>query len=180
MDGNIVARIERAIPRMESWVRELHVAHAARAEPASSLGFAGLTRAWPAELLQEAMAVSVDRTPFPPVSEYELPEFEAMAKANWAGITFGHMYFTDGAEANEATHFHELCHVVQWKVLGAGPLLLTYALGILANGYTRSPLEAIAYELQQEFEEGRVRSGLVDVIAAHARDAHTAVVESLR
>jgi hypothetical protein len=177
---DIVSRLERAIPRVEEWMRELHSAHSTQARSASTLGYAGLARAWPASVLSEALAVSVDRTPFPPVSEYGLPEFEAMSQTSWAGITFGHMYFTDRTEANEATHFHELCHVVQWKALGVRPFLLTYALGILSNGYTRSPFEAIAYELQVEFEAGRPRSGLVDFLAAHATDAYAAVAESLR
>jgi hypothetical protein len=180
MDEDIVARLERAIPRVVGWMHELHAAYAQRAQPASTLGYAGLARAWPANVLSEALSVSVDRTPFPPVSEFALPEFESMAQTSWAGITFGHMYFTDKQEANEATHFHELCHVVQWKVLGVRDFLLTYAMGILSNGYTRSPFEAIAYELQVEFEAGRLRSGLVDFITVHARDAHAAVVKCLR
>jgi hypothetical protein len=180
MDDDLLSRLELAIPRIEGWMRVLHVTHAGRAQPVSSLGYAGLVRAWPEELLQAARAVSVDRTPFPPVSEYGIPEFEAMARGSWAGITFGHMYFIDEAEANEATHFHELCHVVQWRVLGASSFLLSYGLGILSNGYVRSPFEAIAYELQEEFEAGRTRSGLVDLITAHARDAHATTVEFLR
>ncbi len=177
---DIVSRLEQAIPRVEEWISELHAAHAARARPASALGYAGLAKAWPADVLSAALTVSVDRTPFPPVAELGLPEFEFMAESSWAGITFGHMYFTDREEADEATHFHELCHVVQWKVLGVRDFLFTYALGIRSNGYARSPFEAIAYELQQEFEAGRPRSGLVDFITAHAREAHAAVVESLR
>jgi len=177
---DIVIRLRLAIPHVESWMRVLHASHAGQAQPADSLGFAGLVKAWPADLLREARAVAVDRTPFPPVSAYGLPEFEAMAQGSWAGITFGHMYFTDKAEANEATHFHELCHVVQWKVLGVSDFLLAYALGILSNGYAESPFEVIAYELQEEFETGRTRSALIDVIAAHARDAHAKVTAGLR
>jgi len=177
---DILVRVQLAIPRIESWMKDLHAKHADQAKPADSLGFAGLARAWPADLLKEARAVSVDRTPFPPVLDYGLAEFEGMAQGSWAGITFGHMYFTDKTEANEATHFHELCHVVQWKVLGVNRFLLTYALGILANGYARSPFEAIAYELQEEFEAGRCRSGLVDVLTTHARNAHAKAAAGLR
>ena len=52
-------------------------------------------------------------------------------------------------DTTEATHFHELCHVVQWKALGVRDFLMTYALGLLAHGYRESPLEAIAYRLQR-------------------------------
>jgi hypothetical protein len=180
MDDDTLRRLELAIPRVESWIRELHATHGGEAQRVSSLGYAALARAWPAELLEEARVVAVDKNPFPPVSEYGIPEFEPMARGSWAGITFGHMYFVDKAEADEATHFHELCHVVQWKVLGVRNFLLTYALGILSKGYARSPFEAIAYELQEEFEAGRPRSGLVDVITAHARDAHAAAAALIR
>ena len=116
-------------------------------------------------------SVSVERVPYPPVSALGLPELEPIAQGLWSGITFGHMYFVDENDTSEATHFHELCHVVQWKVLGVRDFLLTYALGLLSQGYRQSPLEAIAYDLQAEFEAGFTRPGLVDAIATHARQA---------
>ena len=107
--------------------------------------------------------------PYPPVSDLGLPELEPMAQARWSGITFGHMYFVDQDDTTEATHFHELCHVVQWKALGVRDFLMTYALGLLEHGYQESPLEMIAYRLQAEFEAGLPRRDLVEVVAAHAR-----------
>jgi|SRR5687768_7295771 hypothetical protein len=157
---------------MESWIRDLHAAHASRAQPVSCLGFARLAEVWPRELLEEARAVSVERVPYPPVAELGLPELEPMAQARWSGITFGHMYFVDEEDTTEATHFHELCHVVQWKTLGVRDFLVTYALGLLEHGYRQSPLEAVAYRLQRAFEAGLPQRDLVDVVAAHARAAH--------
>jgi hypothetical protein len=156
---------------MESWIRDLHAAHASRAQPISCLGFGRLAEVWPRELLEEARAVSVERVPYPPVSALGLPELEPMAQARWSGITFGHMYFVDEDDTTEATHFHELCHVVQWKTLGVRDFLITYALGLLQHGYRQSPLEAIAYRLQRAFEARLPQRDLVDVVAAHARSA---------
>ena len=113
--------------------------------------------------------------PYPPVSDFGLPELEPMAQARWSGITFGHMYFVDESDTTESTHFHELCHVVQWKALGVRDFLMTYALGLFAHGYRQSPLEAIAYRLQSEFETGVTRTGLVDVISAHAQAARAEI-----
>ena len=158
---------------MESWIRDLHAAHAPRAQPVSYLGFARLAEVWPRELLEEARAVSVERVPYPPVSELGLPELAPMAQARWSGITFGHMYFVDQDDTTEATHFHELCHVVQWRALGVRDFLMTYVLGLLERGYRESPLEAIAYRLQAEFEAGLPRRDLVNVVAAHARATRT-------
>jgi hypothetical protein len=170
MDETFV-RLTRALPLMESWMRELHARHAPRAQPVSCLGFERLGEVWPRDLLDEAHAVSVERVPYPPVSELGLPELAPMAQGRWSGITFGHMYFVDENGTSEATHFHELCHVVQWRVLGVRDFLLTYAVGLLSPGYRRSPLEAIAYDLQADFEAGFTRPGLVDAIATHARQA---------
>ena len=164
-----LVRLTQALPRMEAWIRELHATHAARAQPVSCLGFARLQEVWPRELLEAARAVAVERVPYPPVSDFGLPELEEMARTRWSGITFGHMYFVDESDTTEATHFHELCHVVQWMALGVRDFLMTYARGLFEHGYRQSPLEAVAYQLQSEFETGVTRTGLVDVISTHAR-----------
>ena len=92
-----------------------------------------------------------------------------MARARWSGITFGNMYFVDQDDTTEATHFHELCHVVQWQALGVRDFLMTYALGLLEHGYRQSPLEEIAYRLQAEFDAGFTPPDLVDLVTEHAR-----------
>jgi hypothetical protein len=166
-----LVRLTHALPLMETWISDLHAAHAARAQPVSCLGFERLAEVWPRRLLDETRAVSVEQVPYPPVSDLGLPELEPMAQARWSGITFGHMYFVDQDDTTEATHFHELCHVVQWKALGVRDFLLTYALGLLAQGYRRSPLETIAYDLQAGFQAGFTRPGLVEAITRHARQA---------
>lgn len=176
--SDLDGRLAQALPRMEAWIHDLHAAHASRAQPVSCLGFARLAEAWPRALLGEAQAVSVERVPYPPVSELGLPELGPMAQARWSGVTFGHMYFVDQDDTTETTHFHELCHVVQWRALGVRDFLMTYALGLLERGYRQSPLEAIAYRLQEEFERGLPRHGLVDVVAAHARAVRASALGS--
>jgi hypothetical protein len=163
---------------MESWIRDLHAAHAARAQPVSCLGFARLQEVWPRALLEEARAVPVERVPYPPVSDFGLPELEPLAQGRWTGITFGHMYFVDENDTTEATHFHELCHVVQWKALGVRDFLMTYALGLRAHGCRQSPLEAIAYDLQRDFEAGITGPALVDVVRRHALDVRRTSLSS--
>lgn len=166
---DLTDRLRRALPAMERWIVALHAAHETRAQPASCLGFARLAEVWPRALLDEAHAVAVERVPYPPVAELGLPELAPMAAERWTGITFGDMYFVDESDTTEATHFHELCHVVQWRTLGVRDFLLTYALGLFAYGYRESPLEAIAYRLQRDFERGVTRPDLAEAIADHAR-----------
>jgi hypothetical protein len=51
----------------------------------------------------------------------------------------------------ERLHFHELIHVVQWRLLGPETFLATYAAGLEAVGYRESPLELMAYNAELAF-----------------------------
>ncbi|MGE0594229.1 MAG: hypothetical protein AB7G23_18565 [Vicinamibacterales bacterium] len=175
---DLLQRLQRARPGILAWMDDLHATHRQASVPASATGYARLASAFPASLLQRARAVAVDRVPFPPVSAYGLPEFESMERRQIAGVTFDDMYFVHRAHASEATHFHELVHVVQWSTLGVDEFLLTYALGVAQHGYVQSPLEAIAFDLQALFEQHAALDGVVDRVARHAvetRDAAAAV-----
>jgi hypothetical protein len=54
----------------------------------------------------------------------------------------------------ESLHFHELVHVVQWRILGPERFLWAYADGLERFGYRNSPLEVVAYDLQERFDAG--------------------------
>ena len=54
-------------------------------------------------------------------------------------------------QTTRVLHFHEMVHVVQWRVLGAERFLALYADGLEAFGYRNSPLEKIAYDAQELF-----------------------------
>jgi hypothetical protein len=176
---DLLRRLLDALPHMAQWMDALHAGHAERSLRASELGLRKLSDHFPARVLNETRVVTILEIPFPPVSEYSLPEFEPMARAPIAGITFGNMYFVR-PDASEGVHFHELVHVVQWDALGVSDFLLTYAVGLVQYGYAQSPLEAIAFELQQRFERFALR-GFVDAdIARHAATAGDAVTALLR
>jgi len=169
----LLQRLQGALPRIENWIDELHARNMTESVPVSELQFPRLAAVFPAALLNATRVAVVSTVPFPPVSEYDLPEFEAMSQMPMAGITFREMYFVHPAYATEGVHFHELVHAIQWKTLRVRPFLLTYALGILQYGYEQSPLEAIAFELQAQFERG---SGLspTEQITRHAVEAGAA------
>jgi hypothetical protein len=48
-------------------------------------------------------------------------------------------------------YFHELIHVIQWRLLGPERFLALYAEGLEAFGYHNSPLEQMAYNAQNMF-----------------------------
>ena len=49
-------------------------------------------------------------------------------------------------------HFHELIHVIQWRLLGSEGFLRAYANGLEEFGYENSPLEKMAYDAEASFK----------------------------
>jgi len=174
----LLERFLRALPQVEDWINELHSRNIRKGRRASETGFLRLATCMPPALLTATRFAVVDNIPFPPVSSYGLPEFQAMAQMPRAGITFRDMYFVHPSYATEGVHFHELVHVIQWRTLGVRPFLLTYALGFIQHGYAASPLEAIAFEYQARFERRLAMSSVVKNVTRHAersRDKAAAV-----
>ena len=54
---------------------------------------------------------------------------------------------------DESLHFHELVHVIQWKLLGAKAFVAAYASGLERFGYRNSPLGVMAHNAQTTFEK---------------------------
>ena len=51
-------------------------------------------------------------------------------------------------------HFHELVHVVQWAALGSEGFITRYMQEILTLGYDQAPLEIMAYQLDEHYQNG--------------------------
>jgi hypothetical protein len=74
-------------------------------------------------------------------------------------------------EIDHSTLFHELVHVVQYRVLGLKEFARLYVRGFLENGgYMGIPLERQAYELARRFDARpeKIFSVEEDVIRRHA------------
>ena len=162
--ADVIQRFCAALPLVRAWIDRLPARHAANARKFSTLGFNRLASCYPADLLERARVVSVERTPFPPASQFNLPEFAQLQERQFEGITFNDTFFVVKGRGFESLHFHELVHVVQWSRLGVDNFLLAYGLGLLQFGYEQSPLEQMAYSLQQLFERGAVPNDLVRII----------------
>jgi hypothetical protein len=174
---DLLSRLIHALPAVETWMTQLQRESAPHAAPAVDLGLARVGDHFPRSVLERARAVIVDAVPFPPVEALGLPEFSALARMDMSGITFGHMYFLRQEHPNEALHFHELVHVVQWSVLGVAAFLPTYAVGFAQHGYNDSPLESMALALQSRFEHGHNLPDLVELISRDAEQARKAAEE---
>jgi len=144
--------LQAAFPLIIGWIRRTLVAHDSYARPVAELGFRRLPRYFSRELLQSAKVVIVDRAPMPPLSAFGLQRFAEFERTDPEGITYLDTFFVKHRAANdEGLYFHELIHVVQWRILGVDRFLAAYASGLETCGYRNSPLEKMAYAAQAAF-----------------------------
>ena len=145
-----------AYPLIAGWIQNTLAQHATAAKPVASLGFSRLSQYYDAELLASSRAVVVAKVPIPPLSAMGLSRFSDFERMDAGGITYLNTYFVRADHArDESLHFHELVHVIQWRMLGSERFLRTYADGLERLGYRNSPLEEMAYSLQHRFERER-------------------------
>ena len=149
---------EGAFPAVLDWIRQTLLAHKSRARPVASKEFKRLPLYFSQAQIQATKFVIVERVPVPPLSSFGLSRFKEFERSDYDGITYLDTYFLKRSGAgNESLHFHEMIHIVQWRLLGAEFFLAMYASGLEKFGYRDSPLEKMAYEAQELFE----RSGSV-------------------
>jgi hypothetical protein len=110
---------------------------------------------YPLEFLQQAYFVIVDTIPKP-----DFPELRKMGLGDFIdmdvdGITYKDTYFIKQHCADSLRlHFHELVHVAQWGKLGSINFIQRYISEINAYGYSKAPLEVMAYFLDAHFSKG--------------------------
>jgi len=142
-----------AYPLIAGWIQKTLAEHAGAARPVPSFGFSRLPSYYDAQLLASSKVVVVSRVPVPLLLTMGLALFGAADRMDMAGITFLDTYFVRSDHVHdESLHFHELVHVVQWRLLGPERFVALYADGLERFGYRNSPLEVMAYDLQGAFE----------------------------
>jgi hypothetical protein len=159
---DIIRRFHSALPQIRAWIDQHLESHSASARKLDNMR--PLSIAFPPEVLGRARMVLVPKTPFPPVSQFGLPEFAQHERRVFDGITFKQTFFVvDGCQTLRL-QFHELVHTVQWARLGVDRFLLAYGVGLLQYDYEQSPLEKMAYTLEQQFVRGALPADLVRFI----------------
>jgi hypothetical protein len=144
--------IEIFFPQVMGWIQQTLLAHKNLARSIASKNFKRLPLYFSQAQIEAAKFVIVDRVPVPPLSSIGLTRFKEFERGDYDGITYLDTYFLKKAGAdNESLHFHEMIHVVQWRLLGAKGFLAMYANGLEAFGYCNSPLEKMAYDAQEFF-----------------------------
>ncbi len=140
-------------PIIMGWIQQTLITYAPKARSVASLDFQRLSQYFSPETLMDAKVIYVEAVPVPPLSQLGLNQFADFENMNAAGITFLETFFARQEEQrNESLHFHELVHIIQWKLLGAKTFIAAYADGLERYGYRDSPLEVMAYNAQAVFE----------------------------
>ena len=141
---------QKFYPLLLGWIDATLRAHAGNTRTVVSRGFPRLPLYFSTDTLTSAKVVPVDQLPIPPLSSWGLTRFADFERGSFNGITYLNTFFIKRDEL-EAIHFHELIHVVQWRILGPEQLLRSYADGLERFGYRDSPLEVMAYDAEAAF-----------------------------
>jgi hypothetical protein len=142
-----------AYPKLLGWIQKTLGAYEDDAQPVSSMHFARLPRYFDHSMLDAVKFIAIDRLPMPPLSAMALNRFAAFEQGNFDGITYLNRYFIKRPLiTEEPLHFHELIHVIQWRLLGPESFLAAYANGLDRFGYEDSPLEKMAYDAEALFK----------------------------
>ncbi len=105
-------------PLIADWIKKTLAKHAPAARLVASLGFSRLARYYDGELLASSKAVVVPKVPMPPLTAMGLDRFRDFEHMDSAGITYLNTIFVRADRArDESLHFHELVHVIQWRLI---------------------------------------------------------------
>ena len=137
------------------------------AQIVASQGLSRLPLYFTEKTLASTKVVLVDPLPTPPLASMGLARFTDFVRGNADGITYLDTIFLKPSQSNnENLHFHELVHVIQWRLLGPDRFLLSYANGLECFGYRQSPLEAMAYDAEAAFASSRAIFDVEKMVAA--------------
>ena len=148
---------QKYYPRLLGWIDVTLKTHEANARTVVSRGFPRLPLYFSADTLTSAKVVLVDQLPIPPLSSWGLTRFADFEHGNFSGVTYLNTLFIKQDDvSNEAIHFHELIHVIQWRILGPEQFLSLYSDGLERIGYRDSPLEKMAYDAEAAFTANEI------------------------
>jgi len=170
-------RLLEKLPTVRVWIADIIRAHENDARSLASYGFPRLRLFFSADVLARVRVVEVPRVPFPPVRALGLPEFGEFEDLDMDAATFGDTYFLRPNRAtDEALHFHELVHVLQWEHLGPERFLMTFGVGyLIAGNNVTNPLEALCCRLQDRFVAGAAPFSVEDQVRSQAHAILTGI-----
>ncbi len=155
MDAGTRASVKMMIPRILEWIDDTLERYRGDAVPVTEFEFTHLPLFFSQRLLESSRVVVLDSSPPLPPLILESMEILNFTGSQICGITYRDTFFVNAEWAlDEALHFHELVHVLQWERMGAKRFLSAYALELLKHGYLDNALERMAYAHQERFDIG--------------------------
>ena len=165
-------KLQDLIPLVNRWIYNYISEHRNSRTKVVEWCFPRLSSYYSHRVLSNAYVVVVEKIETPPLHDFGLEDVSFFETDAYGGITYKDTYFVSkGTERDESLHFHELIHVIQWNELGADEFLIAYGLGLLKFGYRDSPLEVIAYDLQERFDRGKQIDNLETAVRGHCHQA---------
>jgi hypothetical protein len=156
----------RFYPPLLDWIQTTLTASAHVAQTIASREFSRLPLYFTEKTLGSTKVVLADPLPMPPLSSMGLVRFAEFERGNFDGITYIDTIFLKPTQSNnEIIYFHELVHVIQWRLLGPDRFLLSYANGLECFGYRQSPLEAMAYDAETAFDSSTTTFNVERMVA---------------
>ena len=147
------AEYETKFPLILGWIKTTLAQHKGDACQVSERGFQRLPDHYDPKTLEFAKVVYIRDVPMPPLSALGLAQFADFERMRPGGITYLDTFFVrQELRDDEAIHFHELVHIIQWRALGPKRFLAAYADGLERIGYEHCPLEVMAYTLGSVFQ----------------------------
>ncbi|MCK9530586.1 MAG: hypothetical protein M0R77_08510 [Gammaproteobacteria bacterium] len=144
------------VGQLVKWVEELTAERKPYATALGASKFLWLTTYFGREVVDETAFQVVPLLPAPPGPI--LPS--GLADTEWSimdGITLGAtMYYVrEHRSADPTLHFHELVHIVQYRLLGIEKFLDIYVQEHTSRGYRANRLEQMAYSAEAAFNRGK-------------------------
>lgn len=156
-----IKRNEEIVQPLNDWIDQILIENESKRVSCESL-HEGFCNFYSKDFLSKSYFVEVKEIPIPYfMGDYD-PNFRDFLDLDSHGITYKNTYFIkDKFLNNYALHMHELVHVAQWDFLGSIGFISSYLHGLKEQGYLDSPLEIMAYAIQDEFEAGVLKGDVL-------------------
>ncbi|KUJ73964.1 hypothetical protein AVO42_00655 [Thiomicrospira sp. XS5] len=142
--------------KIENWIQQLNTSHKQVRRSCANFDsyFEGF---YSPEFLKKAYFVVTEEVPKPDYPELQEAGLGEFLELDAHGITYGDTYYIKKSHArNAALHFHELVHVCQYQNLTQQGFIKRYIQEIQYFGYDESPLEKMAYQLEDHYRKSHI------------------------
>lgn len=147
------------LPKVKNWTNDLLNQYLSSARPMLTFNFQRLSKYYSSDIIHYTNVVIVNKMPRIPLASMGLTQFGNFENLDAVGVTYLDTIFvrTDHQKI-EWLYFHELVHILQWKVFGYDDFLLAYGLGLLQHqdDYSKTPFEVMAYENDSIFQQADI------------------------